>query len=560
MGSLSSLIVFIENALYPFRVLKAYSSRFLNRIGGKRFGKLTMAGKIGIAFFLGFVIFITINWVMGIFNPKVTRLHEITKYHWIDYPIYYLIALLISIVLYWGIRLATREKPTLYPEIDDCWTPIEEWREKQSLEWHDFKRFLVLGPNLEVSKAMHAEMKGRSLGALPSGSSDWMHWFGTQDSVYLHLKKICHTSQRLETLGTGRGNGFGGAGGSGHFFDPTNTLQASVGADQWSVDAGMDLATAEIDGSFGASMDGDFGTSLDPAQSLDPYDSENLDVADPVQSEEGNAEAGGEEVELGEDGDTPLERVQYLSQLVLQKSKGEMPFHGVVVVIPFDKFMAGENHKPIATAIKKDLLELRRQTDVIFPVSFVFSSMETDQGFPKLQNLLGSQRVSTGRFGAGCRAEAVPTIAKNNLAIQVQRACQSFEDWVVNRWGKSTQLARAAQNKELYKMLIRIRQKFQPRLSYLVENTLVWKASESPNEAGSDLTLSGCYFVSTGQHSSDRGFLNGVFLKCDEFAATTSWGNKILNRDRFYSALSTLLFTMSLLIVIGSGVYLYYSQ
>ena len=40
------------------------------------------------------------------------------------------------------------------------------------------------------------------------------------------------------------------------------------------------------------------------------------------------------EEELGEDGDTPNDRVRYLCQLIRRKTEGQMPFHGVVVVIP----------------------------------------------------------------------------------------------------------------------------------------------------------------------------------------------------------------------------------
>jgi hypothetical protein len=153
----------------------------------------------------------------------------------------------------------------------------------------------------------------------------------------------------------------------------------------------------------------------------------------------------------------------------------------------------------------------------------------------------------------------VPAVDKNNLEIQAQKACQSFEDWVVNRWAKPSQLARAAQNKELYKMVVRIRQQFKPRLQHLLEEALVWNPSESPNGNATDVSLAGCYFVSTGQHATDRGFLNGVFLKCQEFAETSSWADTILSRDRVFSVISTLLFLGSILALIAVGIFWYRS-
>ena len=542
-------IRFLENALYPFRAAWAYFGRGITLLVGKKSPfKLTLAGKIATAYFFCFAIFITIIWIVSLFNDHSFRFNTITNIQVVDYILYYVIALIISVAVYWGIRLATREKPSLYPEIDQCWDPIEKWREKQNFDWHEFKRYLVLGPSLAVSKAMHAEMKDRKIGALPSGANEWMHWFGTNENLYLHLKQVCNTSERLEKVG---GNKRGGA----TAYEASNTLQASVGVPDWSASVGIDDVTAEVDGSFGASG-GAFGGSLDAANSLDPYDSAAFDgpIDNDTETSEPEKE---EEEEFGDDGDTPQDRIRYLCKLVQSKTEGQMPFNGVLIVIPFDKFMTRENYKTITAAVKKDLLEIRRQTDVSFPVSFVFCSMEKDQGFPKLQNLLGSQRSSTGRFGAGSRLTDIPVIEKKNLELQVQRACRSFEDWVINRWGKPSQLSRAAQNKELYKMVVRIRQKFRPNLTHLMENSLLWNDSESPTGTATDLTLAGCYFVSTGEHSSDRGFLNGLFLKCEEFAETASWGEDIINRDRIYSVLSTLLFLLAFLVIIGIGIFLW---
>ena len=544
---MNSIIRMIENALWPFRVINSYFGRVFKRAGGKTL-KLSMAGKISTLFFLCFAIFITAVLLIGLFNESNFWINEISGTVWIDFPIYYLAALLISILVYWGIRLATREKPSLYPEIDQCWEPLEKWREKQNADWDEFRRYLVLGSNLEVSKAMHAEMKDRKLGPQPTGDNEWMHWFGTNENLYLHLKKISNTNQRIEKLKSSRSSGVP--------VDPTSTLQASVGVPDWSGSVGMDDVTAEVEGSFGASADG-FGASLDPADSLDPYGSGEIIAADLEADAE---DAGDAEEPIGEDGDTPADRIQYLCQLIRKKTEGQMPFHGVVVVVPFDKFMARENFKSITAAIKQDLLELRRQSDVTFPVSFVFCSMEKDEGFPKLQSLLGAQRASAGRFGAGCRPEDIPVVDKTNVGIQVERACKSFEDWVTNRWGKSSQLSRAAQNKELYKLIVRVRQKFRPKFLHLIENTMVWAPSESPDGEATDLILAGCYFCSTGEHAADRGFLNGIFLKCEEFGETASWGKEIVNRDRIYSVFGTLLFALSILIVVGMGIGAYFTH
>ena len=116
MGGLSSLIVMVENALYPLRVLNGYFGRFFNRILGKRAFSLTLAGKIAIAFFICFVLFITVVMLMHIFSDGIYRKDPFTSSFVVDFILFYVGALLISIGLYWGVRLATREKPSLYPD------------------------------------------------------------------------------------------------------------------------------------------------------------------------------------------------------------------------------------------------------------------------------------------------------------------------------------------------------------------------------------------------------------------------------------------------------------
>lgn len=542
MGGLSSIIVLFENALYPFKVLNVYLGRLLGRFSGGKSRSLSLAARVAIAFFFCLATFILIAVLLRRFSDGTYPKFTITGIEIIDDILYFLIAIGISILVYFGVRLATRDKPSLYPEIDRCWNSFNGWREKQALDWFDFNRFLVLGSSLPVSKAMHAEMKDKKVDSLPAGSNEWMHWFGTTENLYLHLKKISHTNERLERIKS-RSAGSTSFGGGG-------TLQVSVGVPGWSEDVSIGGATNEVD--YGSSVE-QFGASLDPNDSIDIHDSGSFEKGNSGSSDDSVDEV---EESYGEDDDTRSERIEYLSKLMLSNTSGEVPFHGVVVTIPFDKFIQRENYKSISAAIRKDLLELRESSNIAFPVAFVFTSMEKDHGFPKLQNLLGSKRAATGRFGAGCQVEDIPTVEKKNLDLQIARACNSFEDWVINRWSKSSQLARAAQNKELYKLVIRIRQQFQQRLTHLLENSIVWSPSESPNGESTDLALAGCYFTSTGEHPAERGFLSGVFAKCEEFAETSSWSEKALSKDRTFSVLSSLLFLFSLVIVVTVGIYM----
>ena len=551
----------VEHIIFPFRVLNGWLAKF-SRFGG-RMPKLTLAGKVSISFLLCFLLLITLIWVSNLFSSKTHNLPSALK--WLPgssgstqtilaFIVYYLGSIVASIGVYWGIRWATLEKPSLYPEIDQCWTAMDQWRQDKGLNWHEFRRFLVLGPDLDISKAMHADMPDRAIGPLPAGVNEWMHWFGNEESVYLHLKKVCKLGATVQITGGSTKQSIGPIG-------HTHTLQASEDIANWSDGGFADSIDMSQDASFGESM-ATYGGSLDPNMSLDPYDSQDIPAGDEGKPADKAATTGDPEAlaDFGnEEGDRPVDRVRYLCDLMLNRTQGELPFHGIAVVIPFEKFNQPRNYKSLTASIKEDLTEIRKQTDLVFPVTFVFCSMEKDAGFPKLQSLLGSKRSSTGRFGAGSQLSDLPSLCKGNLQLQADRVCKTFETWVFDRWKKSSQVSRAAQNRELYKLVTRIRNQFQPKLEYLLEESLATGVSEVGQLAQQDPLFAGCYFVSTGSSKQERGFLTGVFSKSDEFAESTGWGDRVLERDRNYSIAGTLLFAISFLILIGIVFYLAWS-
>lgn len=548
---MNALILLVEKALYPVRVIKNYFGRFA-KFGRKSPKKMTLAGKVGIAFFVCLALFLiaalVLHWTLqvepirsisqGVFGFE-------TAVKWLDYPIYFLIALFCSIGVYWGIRLATLERPSLYPEIDQSWEAMEKWREDQNLDWQDFDRMLVLGPSYEVSKAMHSDVKAHSVGPLPRAANEWMHWFGSAETMYLHLKSVCNVNDAVEKCSASKG-----VAPRGHF----QTLEAPVGVPEWSVDFSGEQPVDSLDATENVSLDQSVSfESLDPTDTLDPFDAD----AEGGESAEKKKKAvpkddSAETEDSFEEDDKPVDRLRYLCELIKRKTDGNIPFSGVMIVIPFDRFNSSSNYKLISAAVREDLIELRKQIDVAFSVSFIFCSMEKDKGFPKLQNLLGAKRAASGRFGAGCQTTDVPEVSKTNLKLQVRRACQTFDTWVFDRWKKSSQISRATQNKELFKMVARIRKDFQPKLEYLMEQSLVW---EDWGDEEAQVYVAGCYFASTGSSSAERGFLAGVYSKCEDFSELASWGDSVLSRDRIYSTLASLLFAGSFLAVVGVLVY-----
>ena len=544
---MNSVILLLRNLLYPFRVIKVYLDKLAGKFRGGKKSRLTFAGRVGWMFFLTCMFFLTLVIVYDIFSEGDELELSYTDYFFrgriffLDCVIHALLFGLLSFFVYLGVKTATREQPSLYPEIDQCWASIEKWREKQRLDWSEFNRFLILGPgSTSACKSIHASSKRSIIGPLPKGEKEWMHFFVDGDNVFLHLKEVSNSSDTLSRTGTS-------GGGSPFSNDPFRTV---IPSDSLGIPAD-DFQTESV--SMGEVVE-DFQTvdySNDGFATLGPDD--DLDVDDIGTGEiPGGSEATSPDAhEYAEGDDCPTDRIQYVSELICSKTGGEIPFHGVVFVIPFDQFIRKEYYKTIAASVKQDVLEIRRKTDLIFPVIFMFSGMEADEGFAKLQNLMGKSRAAKGRFGAGCKAVDIPANNLENVNLQVEKACTAFETWVFDRWRKPSQVGKALQNKDLYRLLVRIRTEFKPNLTHLYKEVFLWDEAECPEESP-DLIPAGCYFASTGEGPTERGFIAGALGKCSEFTSSVGWGKKKLERDSFLSTLATISFALSFLTITGA--------
>ena len=528
---------FVENMLYPVRWAKSWLGR-LFKFGGKG-PTLSFPGKIALTVFLLFLMlwgyYLFVHWG-GSLQHSPSQWFGFGPSLVFDFIFTFLLVVLLTVCTYWSVRLATLEQESLYPEIDQCWDAVNGWREERNFEWHDFTRFLVLGTDFATCKNMHvdqADNKDEPL--MPVGSEEWIHSFGSKREMYIHLNETCNSSRRISQLRQHKNP---------HTVEESfATLEADGGF-------GDSLEADNLGGIYGATEEvGNYGGGDDYGGTISPDDVSDVDHDIGHSRVPGGFEEDTtEQNEAYGDEDYPEDRLQYFCELIRKRVGTEMPFSALMVAIPFDVFDQ-DNYQSIADAIRKDLVMIRHKVQINFPVVFAFTSMETDNGFPKLQNLLGKQRAKS-RFGAGCKPQSPPALNPENFDLQVERACGTFETWVFDRWSKNSQLSRAIQNKDLYKMVIRIRQGFKFRLKYLLENSLIWKESELPEGEENDLVLAGCYFVSTGRDPGSRGFLPGLFNKCSEFFQLSGWSESALLRDRIYSTISSILFLGSALVVL----------
>ena len=531
----------IENMLFPVRWARSWLGR-LFKFGGKGLS-FSLAGKVAtttfVLFLLIWVYFLIVNWsnTDGLWWSPSQSMFAESPIWWFDQVFWLIVVMILAVFVYWTVRLAAFEKVSLYPEIDRCWDAVVEWKNKRNFEWSEFNRYLVLGTNYSVAKNMHSDGSDsrKDEGLFPVGTEEWLHSHGSKREMYVHLNKVCNLSCYLE-----------------------NKTTPSVGADEQ-----MYHGTIVADQPYGESLDvsqedagspegygatevadeaGDFNT-IDPNDESSGW---NPDAAD-----QGDLPASApqdDETSYFDDDDTPDDRLVYFCEYVRDNSDTELPFNGVLVSIPFDSFTE-DTYREITNQVRKDLIGIRKSAGLNFPVTILFTSMENDSGFPKLQHLLGMERAK-GRFGAGCKVQNTPALTQENFDFQVARSCSTFEKWVFDRWARNSQLARAPQNKALYKMVIRIRQGFKHRLEHLLNHSLLWKDSELPEGEANEMVLTGCYFASTGGSPASRAFLPGLYAKCNEFAKLAGWGNSLLYRDRVFSILASALFLSWVILVL----------
>lgn len=548
---MNAIILLIQKALYPFKIIQGWLAK-IPGLGGFSL-KLTLAGKIAWTFGFCLTVALLFHCLWFAWFTKKEPSHSITSTEklYFDYPIYILLGLVASALLYWGIRYATLELPSLYPEIDRCWDALDRWRTNEKLEWDEFERYLLLGGNFDVVKAIHACRTTKGFGPLPSAEKEWMHWLGDNSRVFLHCKDTCELSRVLKycpDLGRNSKRRT-------YISDTILPDSMSPGNDSQmpELDSGMPMDTLEP--SRGFQIGG---------ETLDPFDSgvhEPYEDPPSIHVENSNVNAQSSTLSTATDGDEddrPCDRLRYLAELARSRACGSLPFEGILVVIPFNSFLEDKYFKSITDGLKSDLNVIHQSIDTTLPVMIMFSSMENDLGFPKLMTLISDNKVKEGRFGAGgAKPFEIPSMTSETVRQAVERTIKSFESWVYNRWGKASQLSAATQNVDLYKMLIRVRGKFKPHFQHLVHEVFGQSSLEGDK---TPFMFGGSYFAATGKQEIEQGFVAGTLAKCDELSELSGWGKKSLEKDRLYSVLATLFFVLGLGLILATLAYLWLGE
>ena len=305
------IVRIIETILFPFQYLRRMGTRFL-RFGGKSLD-LSLASKITLAL----VLLLLITWVSMVVYVMFTDMREPGS--WWSFYVYAPILIAVTgAFCYFGVQLLAYQKPSLYPEIDQCWDKLEEWMETENLSFDDVPFYLVLGTHsVQFSDVWHDGQRNLQLNGVPKGDSEWLHWYGNDEGMYLHVKKCSTLSNLNEKLMMASRDGTT-AGSTATLADPGD-FGASLAADDYNEEDTWRSSSLMAD-------TGDFGGSLTP----DAVDGPLEPMGDDSHS---NADADSPPAEGMEvASDDVLDRLKYICERFRRANPTYLPVQGVLLV------------------------------------------------------------------------------------------------------------------------------------------------------------------------------------------------------------------------------------
>jgi len=516
------LIRFLDKLLFPIR----YFWRFVAR--GARLGgalpEMTWAGKIAttlcllmLTLWVGFFVYFLLD---DSRNPDFFPF-------FVGAPV---CMVLITLFCYYGIKQLKLEQVSPYPEIDTAFKEIGDWLEKEQIEFDRPNYYLVFGSEDEnTCKNLYSTSQNINVRGIPIGAGAWMHWYGNHSDIHLHVKECSLYNSRLKMCPSGvvRDDDPGW-----HTMDPDSDMNTDLmGEDDEFDPEEINEDSSDI-----------FSPTVDADSEPDLEDSDiNLIATEPKS----------ERLVSDEETHEMLDRLKYVCESFQKHNHYNVPIKGVVVLIPFDRLIYKNNALLLAEGASSDIREIQIVMGTAVPVTFLIVGMEKQAGFAKLINLLGKEKKMTGRLGTGVKVGDFSRNSRENLQLLAEKACIQFEAWVQKFFKKAERLGQAAENQQLYELVVDVRTVLQPKLTSFFEKLIVTEDGLNPDE----ILVAGCYFSATGEGKrEEHGFVNGAMAKIKEMSRFAGWTQTRAERDRLYSFGANLLTLLGILCFIAAAV------
>ena len=504
----------IDAVLYPFRMLARIPSSVIS--SPRRLLGLSLQARAAWLLFIGLLI-VTIIWV--IVRLRMQGYADIWPFFKEELVWIIGLVIVIPIIVWYALKLWLEGESSPFPEIDRVWNAALTSMSEQSIDPSETPIFLVLGPS-------SAERASTFLGAsnvqfpvhIPTGPAP-IHVFANQRSIYIVCTSSCCLGYLLgEGLATDAMTAA-----PPKAFDASRTMQVGVepGAmpeepEEQKNRLGLDGVTVPGSIPSPASVR---GTML-----VGGYTDEALPSASPAMPATPSKRLDPGMAKEATD------KLNYVCGCLKKVREPLCAINGILVATPFGMLADGsqESVNQLQSALKSDLATVRTGTRLRCGVTHVIDGMEEEAGFRELIRRVGSDRAATQRFGKGYGIWNLPV--PDQLDALVKHACGAFEDWSYLLFREEDGLTKRG-NRYLYSLLCRIRTKFQPRLTNLIQSaySLDRKAVSVANREPP--LFSGCYFVASGDTPDRQAFLASVFRKSQAEEEELEWGSEALSEE-----------------------------
>ncbi|MEM9826910.1 MAG: type VI secretion protein IcmF/TssM N-terminal domain-containing protein [Planctomycetota bacterium] len=539
---------FIDAIFYPFRMIARLPSQVIS--SPRRMLGLSLPVRAALILGLCLVIILVI-WTIVILSMQ--GLTQSKPYLWGELP--YLIALAIAIPIVVGIalKLWLEGEPSPFPEIESVWNAAQEAMTQQGIEANATPIFLVLGLSGDDDNDRFFAGIETSLPVRVPGGGGPIRVMAGPDAIYISCTDASCLSQCIaagdSVAGVPAVAPAGGAPLSTTMVlgdTPAATAPAPPTSPAGAFPVGqapLSPVPAVTPPAMGATIQiPDMpGAGSPVAAMVTPATAAPVQRMDPAAVQRASA------------------RLAYLCHCIRKRRDPLAPINGVLVSTPFRLLVEsrGDQVSQLQVALVNDLATIRSSIRMRCGVTHVVTGMHEENGFCELIRRVGSERIASQRFGKGFGLWN--TASEGQLKALVSHACGAFEDWCYHLFRSGGAIDERG-NRQLYRLLCRVRSQLRPRLRDLVQNAYLVRPQGTDLTQEEPLLFAGCYFAANGPTPDLQAFLPSVFVKMRSQEEDLEWGREALAEERRSQAVVQVLMVLNGILIAGIVGMFVYSQ
>ena len=498
------------------------------------------------------------------------------------------LVVIISIVLYRGLRLWLEGDSSRFPDIDYAWNAGLEALLTHGISLEHSPIFLVLGSSGERRERALMRASGRDfrVRGVPEGKA-LLHWYADPDAIFI----FCSDASWLSALGVlAEKKPADRANLQPVLVDPGSQARENVPqpaapkpaaptvtppaaktppAAQPSTPptpSGSILGTANLDQFLGHSAAAPEPIQQDSATirpAANPPAAMPAGAAAPSFARADQSHPGVNRILAAGDPEatlaivppleatSQLQRLNYVGQLLRNARRPTCALNGILTLLPFQLIQSDPTEvEELERAIRSDLLTLQREVQVRCPVTSLIVGLDQEQGFSELVRRVGPERAATQRFGK--RFDVRCLVDRDSLAAFCDHVCGTFEDWVHALFREQQALSRPG-NARLYGLLCKVRCNLRMRLTEILTGGFGYESDETPDD--DPFLFSGCYFAATGESQDRQAFVKGVVDKLVQEQNYVEWSQHAVAANRRHHRLALAGFFCSSILFIGTIVF-----